>query len=302
MADTHHFHSVWAPDATLPGYPWLDSLSVLGGVVAVTSRVEVGTSILVLARRNPVLLAHRLATLDYLSEGRFLLGVGVAERDMRPNEFAVVGVPVEQRGRITDEYIGLLRRLFSESGVTHEGAFFTGHDLTIEPKPVRPGGIPLWIGGRADASLRRAAAVGDYWMPTLVSPDQYQAGFARVQAYAERGGRNPAEIGGAIHMFGAIGPSYEAAADVLAPGIEAIFKAPFAAFAPLCLGGTAEQWLEQIAALAAAGVTHVNVLLYTRDLIGDVQQIGDEVAARLRAPMPAPALAAARMDPALSLA
>ena len=120
-AEAHQFHSVWAPDATLPGYPWLDSLTVLGGVVALTTRVQVGTSILVLARRNPVLLAHRLATLDYLSGGRFSLGVGVADPALRPNEYAVAGVPVERRGRITDEYLGLFQRLFTESGVTHAG-------------------------------------------------------------------------------------------------------------------------------------------------------------------------------------
>jgi alkanesulfonate monooxygenase SsuD/methylene tetrahydromethanopterin reductase-like flavin-dependent oxidoreductase (luciferase family) len=101
LAEDHHFHSVWSPDATLTGYPWLDSMTVLGGVVAVTRRVQVGTSILVLARRNPVMLAHRVASLDYLSGGRFILGVGVAERLLRPNEFEVAGVPLERRGRNT---------------------------------------------------------------------------------------------------------------------------------------------------------------------------------------------------------
>lgn len=285
IAEAHHFHSVWAPDATLTGYPWLDSMTVLGGVVAVTQRVQVGTSILVLARRNPVLLAHRIASLDYLSGGRFILGVGVAER-FRPNEFAVAGVPLERRGRITNEYLELFQRLFTESGVTHDGKFFKGKDLTIEPKPVRPGGIPFWIGGRADASLRRAAAFGTCWMPTLISPADFGAGLTQVQQYALEGGRDPATISGALHVFGSIGPSYEAAASVLAPGIEAIFNAPFAHFAPLCLVGTAEQWLEQIGHFADAGVRHVNVLLYTRDLLSDVQQIGDEVAARLRVTVP----------------
>ena len=86
---------------------------------------------------------------------------------------------------------------------------------------------------------------------------------------------------GAIHIFAAIGPSYEAAASVLAPAIEAIFHAPLAHFAPLCLVGTADQWVEQIGRYAEAGVRHVNVLLYTQDLLGDVQQIGAEVVPRL---------------------
>ncbi len=281
VAEAQNFHSVWTPDATMPGYPWLDSLAVMGGVVALTSRVQVGTSIFVLARRNPVLLAHTLATLDYLSGGRFIFGVGVGERALRPNEFAVANVPIEQRGRITNEYLGLLQRLFTESAVTHDGSYFKGQDLTIEPKPVRPEGIPFWIGGRADASLRRAATFGAGWIPTLITSDDFGQGWAQLGEYATAAGRDPTSITGAIHMFASIGPSYEAAANVLAPGIEAIFCAPFEYFAPLCLVGTADQWLEQIGRFAEAGVRHVNILLYTQDLFGDVQQIGEEVVPRL---------------------
>jgi probable F420-dependent oxidoreductase len=282
MAEAHNFHSVWAPDATLPGYPWLDSLAVLGGVVAVTNRVQVGTSIFVLSRRNPVLLAHSLATLDYLSGGRFILGVGVGERALRENEFAVAGVPMEQRGRITHEYLGLLQRLFTESAVTHDGMHFKAKGVTIEPKPVRPGGIPFWIGGRTDASLRRAAALGAAWIPALITPDDFQQGWSQFGEYAAAVGRDPAGMTGAIHVFASIGASYEAAASVLAPAIEAIFHAPFAHFAPVCLVGTADDWIEQIGRYAKAGVRHVNVLLYTQDLLGDVQQIGDEVVPRLQ--------------------
>ena len=281
-AEQHHFHSVWAPDATLPGYPWLDCLAVLGGVVAVTTRVQVGTSIFVPARRNPILLAHSLCSLDYLSGGRFILGVGVGERALRPNEYAVAGVPIEQRGRITHEYLGLLQRLFTESNVTHDGTHFHAEGVTIEPKPVRPGGIPFWIGGRSDASLRRAAEFGAGWIPTLVTPDDFRQGWAKLGEYAVAAGRDVERITGAIHIFASIGPSYEAAASVLAPAIEAIFHAPFAAFAPLCLVGTADDWVEQIGRFAEVGVRHVNVLLYTQDLIGDVQQIGHEVVPRLQ--------------------
>ncbi len=281
MAEAGNFHSVWAPDATLTGYPWLDSLAVLGGVVAVTSRVQVGTSIFVIARRNPVLLAHSFATLDYLSSGRFILGVGVAERDLRPNEWTIAGVPLEQRGRITDEYLRLLQRLFTEPAVTHEGKFFVCESVTIEPKPVRPGGIPFWVGGKVDASLRRAAALGAAWMPTLITPTDFRKGWDKLGEYMVAAGRDPSSLTGAVYMFASIGPSYEAAAGVLAPAIEAIFHAPFEHFAPLCLVGTADDWLEQIGRFAEAGLRHVNILLYTQDLLGDVHQIGNEVVPRL---------------------
>ena len=282
MAENHNFHSVWATDATLPGYPWLDGLSVIGGVVAVTKTVQVGTSIFVAARRNPVLLAHALASLDYLSGGRFIFGVGVAERELRPQEFAIAQVPMERRGRITDEYLGLLPRLWTESSVTHGGDFFQCESVTIEPKPVREGGIPMWVGGRAEESIRRAARVGAAWMPALITPGDFQAGWANLQEYSAREGRTPGSIRGAVYLFASIGSSYEAARSTLAPAIEAIFHAPFEAFEGLCLVGTPDDWLEQIARFAHAGVRHVNFLLYTNDLLGDVQQIGDEVAPRLR--------------------
>ena len=118
-------------------------------------------------------------------------------------------------------------------------------------------------------------------MPALITPDDFREGWARLSEYVVAAGRDPASLTGAIHVFASIGRSYEDAVGVLAPGIEAIFHAPFAHFAPLCLVGTADDWVEQIGRFAAAGVRHVNVLLYTQNLIGDVQQIGDEVVRRL---------------------
>ena len=283
VAEQRGFHSVWATDATLPGYPWLEAAPVLGGVAAVTDSVHIGTSIFVAARRNPVLLAHTLTTLDYLSGGRLIFGVGVGERDLRPQEYAIAGVPMEQRGAVTDEYLGLLRRLWTESAVTHEGRFFQCRDITIEPKPVRQGRIPMWIGGKADGSLRRAAAFGDGWMPTLLTGADYGPLWTTLGEYLRAEGRDAASMTGALYTFAAIGRSHEGARAVLAPGIEAIFHAPFAHFEPLCLLGTADDWLEQIGRFAEAGVSHVNVLLYTQDLLGDVQHIGEAVVPRLRA-------------------
>ncbi len=286
-AEEHGFHSVWVTDATLPGYPWLDAFSVLGGVVAVTNTVQVGTSIFVLARRNPVLVAHTLTTLDYLSGGRLIFGVGVNEKFLRPQEYATAGVPMEQRGAITDEYLTLIRRLWTESSVIHQGKFFQCSDITVEPKPVRRGKIPIWIGGRAEGSLRRAAANGDGWMPStvtatgLITPSDYRALWSKLREYITAEGRDMASITGAVYLFASIGASYEEARGVLAPGMEAIFRAPFENFEPVCLVGTPDQWVEQIGRYADVGVTHVNVLLYTRDLIGDVQRIGQEVVPRL---------------------
>ena len=280
-AEQHGFHSVWVTDSTLPGYPWLDGLSVLGGVIAVTSTVQVGTSIFVPARRNPVLLAHRIVTLDYLSGGRLIFGVGVGEKYLRPQEYMIANVPIEQRGAITDEYLGLMQRLWTEPSVTHHGTFFQCTDITIEPKPVRQGKIPIWVGGKAEGPLLRTAACADGWMPALITPSDYRTLWSRLSEYVESEGREMSSITGAIYVFAAIGTTYEEARNVLAPGIEAIFHAPFQNFEPVCLVGSADHWVEQIGRFAAVGVTHVNVLLYTRDLISDVQRIGQEVVPRV---------------------
>ena len=287
-AERQGFHSVWVTDATLPGYPWLDGLPVLGGVAAVTSRVQLGTSIYVPARRNPVLLAHTLTTLDHLSGGRLIFGVGVGEEGLRPQEYAIAGVPMAQRGAVTDEYLGLLQRLWTEPAVTHEGRFFQCREITLEPKPARQGKIPTWIGGKAEGSLRRAAAFGDGWLPTLLTAEDYRRLWSRLGEHLHAAGRDAASMTGGLYTFAAIGRDREEARRVLAPGIEAIFRAPFAHFEPLCLLGTADDWLEQIGRFAEAGVRHVNVLLFTRDLIGDVQRIGQEVVPRLSSPVGPP--------------
>ncbi|MBA2518153.1 MAG: LLM class flavin-dependent oxidoreductase [Chloroflexia bacterium] len=280
-AEQQGFHSVWVTDSTLPGFPWLEGLSVLGGLAAVTDTIQLGTSIFVPARRNPVLLAHTLTTLDHLSGGRLLFGVGVGEEGLRPQEYAIAGVSMSQRGAITDEYLRLLQRLWTEPAVTHEGKFFQCEAITIEPKPLRHGKIPLWIGGKAEGSLRRAAALGDGWLPTLLSPADWGRLWGRLGEELHAAGRDAASLTGGVYTFAAIGATREAAQAVLAPSIEAIFHAPFETFAALCLFGTAADWLEQIGRYTDAGARHVNVLLYTQDLLGDVQLLGEEVVARL---------------------
>ena len=283
VAENRGFHSVWVTDSTLPGFPWYDGLPVLGGLAAVTSTIQLGTSIFVPARRNPVLLAHTLTTLDHLSGGRLHFGVGVGEEGLRPKEYAIAGTPMTQRGAITDEYLGLMQRLWTESAVTHTGRFFQCEEITIEPKPLRQGKIPLWIGGKAEGSLRRAAIRGDAWLPGLLTAGDYGRLWNQLAGYAHEAGRDEASLIGGFYTFAAIGPSREAARAVIAPGVEAIFHAPFEYFESICLFGTPDDWLEHIAKFTAAGARHVNVLLYTQDLIGDVHTIGQEVLPRLAA-------------------
>jgi probable F420-dependent oxidoreductase len=286
-AEQQGFHSVWVTDATLTGYPWMETLSVLGGLAATTSTVQIGTSVYILARRNPVLMAHALATLDHLSDGRMNFGVGVGEKGFRPQEYAIAGVSMDQRGAITDEYLGLLRRLWTESGVTHQGKYFQCTEITVEPKPNRPETIPYWIGGKSAGSLRRAQTHGDAWLPGIIGVEEFRTLWNQLSTSLAASGRDPDGMTRGIHAFGAISRNREEARQTLAPGIEAVFGAPFAVFEPMCIVGTPDDWLDQIGQFAGAGAQHLNVMLFTRDLVADVQLIGEEVLSRLGQPRPA---------------
>ena len=198
-AESLGYDSVWVGDSLL-ARPRHEPLTLLAGVAGRVKRVELGTAVLLPALRNPVLLAHQVATLDQVSEGRLILGVGFAA-DV-PNiraEFAAAGVPFEKRiGRMM-EGLRLCRALWTGEPVTWDGRWQVAGG-TLAPTPHRPGGPPLWIGGNLQASLERAGRWFDGWFP--ISPDA--AAFARhwaeVKAIAVDAGRDPAALSGAMYL------------------------------------------------------------------------------------------------------
>src|SRR5215813_12842496 len=138
------FDSIWVGDHVSFYVPILESLTLLSFVAAVTDRVRLGTGVYLLPLRHPTTTAKVAATLDLLSGGRLVLGVGVGGEF--PPEFRACGVPVAERGSRANEAIGLLRRLWTESGVTHEGRHFQIGPVSIDPKPVQAGGPPILVG------------------------------------------------------------------------------------------------------------------------------------------------------------
>ena len=202
MADELGFDSVWCNDhLALPsardgggaepayaaaygeqrGQNIYEPLIVLAYLAAVTRRVLLGTSVYLLPLRNPLLAARQAVSLDRLSDGRLVLGVGVGWLE---SEFAAVGVPYRQRGRRTDEAIAMLKALCGA-----DGAGFL-------PKPVQRPHPPLWIGGRSDAAVRRAARVGDAWHPSHLTVDELRRQIPQLRAECERAGRSGGRGGG----------------------------------------------------------------------------------------------------------
>lgn len=173
-----------------PDANFLEPLTTLGLVAAVTERVKLGTTILVLPHRHPVLAAKMLATLDHLSDGRVILGAGVGW--MR-EEIELLGAPFDERGAWSDEAIRVMRRCWSEGRTRHRGRFFSFDDVGAFPKP-RRGHIPIWIGGHTPRALRRVAELGDGWHAAFPSVDALERGIAELRGECARRQRGFEEL------------------------------------------------------------------------------------------------------------
>jgi probable F420-dependent oxidoreductase len=181
------YDSIWVGDHVAFHTPDLDSLSTLAHLAALTRRVRLGTCVYLLALRHPTVTAKVVATLDVLSEGRLVFGVGVGGEF--PKEFEACGVPHRERGPRVDEGIEVCRRLWREGPSSFGGRFTRFTDVTLEPTPVQPGGPPIWVGGRSDAALARAARVGDGWVSYVVTPARYRDSLEKIQHLAAASGR-----------------------------------------------------------------------------------------------------------------
>lgn len=182
-----HFDSLWLGEHVVGSGPILDCLTTLTMFAARTRRAKLGTSVLIPALRHPVLLAKQLATLDYLSDGRLLLAFGVGSEVAA--DYAACEIPLEQRGRRLDEAIEILRLLWTRDHVTYHGRIYRVNGVTIDPKPARRGGPPIWIGGRSEAALRRTARMSDGWLASFVTPQEFSEDLDKVMAYAAEAGR-----------------------------------------------------------------------------------------------------------------
>ncbi len=211
LAEENGFESIWTVEHVVvpadhgSAYPYSRSGRMPGGedvpipdpmvwlsfVAAHTKTLVLGTGILILPQRNPLILAKEAATLDVLSNGRFQLGVGVG---WLKEEFDALGVPFEERGHRTDEYIAALRVLWSEPEPSFDGRFVSFEKAKSYPKPVSPNGVPIVIGGHSLGSARRAGRLGDGFFPALTTPEKLEPLISEMSAAANEAGRDPSAI------------------------------------------------------------------------------------------------------------
>ena len=261
-------------ESGVAGFAWrldiYDPLSMMGAVAAATQRVEIGTSVLIVPYRNPVLLAKMLATIDNLAAGRVQLGIGVG---WMQEEFEALGIgdwyPV--RGRVTDEWIAICRALWSSDGpASFSGRFVSFANVGARPRPPRHH-IPILVGGWGEAAARRVARLGDGYQTISSTPEMLAEQLARVRVELEKAGRDPSTID--VSMLGGI----------------RLGDSPPGSPAPL-IGGSAAQIVDQLGEYERAGLHHLIATPWRvgateqtpEQLIEGMQQLAEDVLPKVR--------------------
>jgi probable F420-dependent oxidoreductase len=275
------FDSVWVWDHIFlgvePPFPVLDPLTLLAAVAARTTRIKLGTGVLVLPLRNPVVLAKELSSLDLIAGGRLLLGMASG---WYKREFDAVGVPFNERGRLMDRNLEVLRRLWSEERVDGEYPPHRLRGSNMSPKPLRMPG--MLIGGYVDRVLKRAALTGG-WLTYFYTPEGFAKSWAKVRGFAEAAGKDPESLLNANQLPICVGPSRDA---VEAPMMEWLGQEwDYAAWSDstkeAAIFGTVDECVAQLRAQLAVGVQKLIFIPY-RYQAEQVEIIAQEIIPRLR--------------------
>lgn len=282
-AEATGFDSVWIGDS-ITARPRHEPLTLLAAVAGRTRRVRIGTAVLLPALRHPVVLAHVVGTLDRIAEGRVILGVGIAaDAPAIRKEFEAVGVPFPRRvGRFL-ETLAICRALWRQDGVSFSGTHFTLHDVTVEPKPHRPGGPPIWIGGSGPTALREAARF-DAWFPTGPSVEFFSEHWPRIREAARTAGRAPDAVTGAAYVTLALDPSVSDAEKRLDDFLETYYAAPARVIRArqACYAGPMAGCAEWLQRWIDAGTRHILLRFAGGDQLAQVDQVASRLLPQLR--------------------
>jgi probable F420-dependent oxidoreductase len=263
--------------------PIHESLTLLASYASITTRIRLGTAVYLLALRSAAVAAKATATLDVLSGGRLIFGVGAGGEN--PKEFELCGVPHRERGARVTEAIDVVRTLWRDTPASFKGRFNAFEAVSIDPKPVQRPGPPIWVGGRSEAALARAGRQGDGWIAYVVQPDRYARSLERIRAAAHGAGRALDHFTAAHLAFVTLGRDRERAR---ATWVESLSRRYAQDFGPLAdkygIIGTPEQCAEQVARFRAAGCTYfvVNAIGDPRDERAQLEAFAADVFPRFR--------------------
>jgi probable F420-dependent oxidoreductase len=278
------FDSVWCGDHLSFHMPLYESLTLLASYASITERIKLGSAVYLLALRPPAVAAKVTATVDVLSGGRLIFGVGVGGEN--PREFEVVGVPHKERGARVTEAIDVVRALWRDTPASFDGRFTRFAGVSIDPKPVQRPGPPIWIGGRSDAALARAGRQGNGWVSYVVTPERYAQSVAKIGAAAAAAGRSLDGFVTAHLTFITVGRDYETARARWVARLSARYAQDFGPLAgKYGVIGTPEQCLEQLERFRAAGCHYflLNPICDVPEERDQLEQIAAEVMPTLTA-------------------
>lgn len=247
--------SLWTGGHVASKNPSPEAMMNFARLSAVTERVTIGTSILLLPLYEPAIVAKQVADLDRATGGRVILGVGVGGE--HPSEFRACRVPISERGRRTDEAIGLIRKLWSAEEISHHGPFYPVNDVRVHPAPLQPGGPPIVVAGRKAPAMRRAALLGDGWMPYLYSPRRYAVSVQAIHDLAEENGRGLDEFGWYAFVFVNVHPDGVRAREEAAHSMGRTYNQDFGTLVDnVAAVGTVEEVTDTMVAFVEAGARH----------------------------------------------
>ncbi len=277
------FDSIWTGDHVSFHNPLYESLTLMASYAGITKRIKLGTAVYLLALRHPTVVAKITSTLDVLSQGRLIFGVGVGGEN--PKEFEACGIPHNERGARVNEGIEVLRALWTQTPASFSGRFVKFDKVSIDPKPVQPGGPRIWIGGRSDAALQRAGRLGNGWVSYVVTAERYKQSVEKIRAAAQAAGRDLSGFETAHLTFITVGKDHAKARDSWVRRLSKRYNQDFGPLAERYgFIGTPGQCVEQIERFVAAGCRYflLNAICELADEQEQIEIMASEILPHFR--------------------
>ena len=257
---------------------FFESLTTLAFVAGLTRRIRLGTAVLCLPYRQPVVAAKQIANLDVLSGGRLILGVGVgANRSTHNQDFEVLGIPRTEKYDRTRDYLRAMEAIWTEALPSYSGTYVSFPETEIYPKPIQQPHPPIWFGGRGPRAVELVADLGDGWLPTWLTPDGYREGIARLRDALEAAGRGNTVPAIGDEIVACVADTHEEAVRISQATVETLTSG----FTVTSTGeaiasgliGTADEVAEKAIALADAGVWHFELKFIYRSISHLAEQL-----------------------------
>jgi probable F420-dependent oxidoreductase len=261
QVEDHGFDILTTGEHILFFRPILDTVTVLAYAAAVTKKIQLIPSTLILPLRHPVMMAKELISIDILSKGRLTASIGIGGD--YPREFEALGVPISERGRRANEGIEIMQKLWSEETFDYDGKIFQLKGADMQPGPYQKGGPPLWVCGRSDPAMKRAAKYGDGWQPYMYTAAQVAESVVKIKGFADDIGRElPVDFAITTFLYVSMDEDVQMARNKAIEQLSYRFNMPFEKIVDkYCAYGPAERIIEELQTYVDAGTNNLIVAL-----------------------------------------